>query len=311
MPCFNLKTVCAFLLSFAACLPAFADPQVLDGAKIEAVTGLKGAADAAEKVFKVTQPRTDVKIVVDGNAFPPFMGLTSWAAFKSGGKAEAMVMGDLVLFEDEVNPVLSALLESGVEVTAIHNHFFFTSPQVYFMHIGGEGTVDQLAKGVRAALDKVKEIRGKAAEPAKGFGFQLIAATSSISAEVIEKTIGAKAQAKDGMAKVVIGRTVTMPCNCEVGAAMGVNTWAAFAGRDDHAIVCGDFAMTAEEVQPVLKAIRKAGINVVALHSHMSAEKPALYFMHYWGVGPAQILAAGFKSALDAQAAAAKPTAAK
>lgn len=125
---------------------------LLDYSRIEQLTGLKGAWNAAEGVFKVTQPRSDLPVKVDGWTMPPFMGLTTWAAFTAGTKAEAMVAGDLVLFEDEVNPVMSALLEAGLSVTALHNHFFFDDPKVYFMHLGGEGTLEQLAGGVKAAV---------------------------------------------------------------------------------------------------------------------------------------------------------------
>src|SRR6187399_1554073 len=139
----------------AAC--AIAAP--LDTAKIESVTGLKGTLNEAERVFKVSAPRTDVKIAVDGWTMPPFMGLTTWAAFTPGVKAEVMVAGDLVLFEDEVNAAMSAALDGGLNVTALHNHFFADEPKVYFMHIGGEGTLEGAAKAVKAALDAVKTVR--------------------------------------------------------------------------------------------------------------------------------------------------------
>src|SRR5688500_14620743 len=142
----------------------------LDTNRIEQITGLKGTWNAEEGVFKVSQPRTDVSVNVDEWKMPPFMGLTSWAAFLPGKKEDAMVMGDLVLFEDEVNPVMSAAFENGLEVTALHNHFFYASPQVYFMHIGGEGTVEKLANGVMAALAKLKEIRTANPQPVKSFG---------------------------------------------------------------------------------------------------------------------------------------------
>src|SRR6266487_5505402 len=135
-----------------------------DGAKIERLTGLKGAFNEQENVFKVSAPRADVRVAVDEWVMPPFMGLTSWAAFTPGKAADVMVMGDLVLFQDEVNPVMSAALDAGLEVTALHNHFFFDEPKVYFMHIGGEGTVEKLANGVKLALAKQKEVR--AAKPA-------------------------------------------------------------------------------------------------------------------------------------------------
>lgn len=273
----------------------------LDTARIEEITGLKGTLIEQEGVFKVTSPRTDAKVAVDGWTMPPFMGLTTWASFHAGHKARAMVMGDLVLFQDEVNPVMSELLDSGLEVTALHNHFFFDDPKVYFMHIGGEASAESLAKGVRRALDKVKAIRAKAATPASGFGAPALPQASAITGKPIEDLLGVKGQATSGMFKVVIGRTAKAAGGHDVTKEMGVNTWAAFAGSDDNAVVDGDFAMLEAELQGVLKALRKADINVVAIHHHMAGETPRFLFLHYWGRGTAGALARGLKAALDTQ----------
>ena len=281
---------------------AFAQGRKLDTARIEEVTGLKGTFTEQEGVFKVTSPRADRKVAVDGWTMPPFMGLTSWAGFQAGQSGKSMVMGDLVLFQDEVNPVLSELLDSGLEVSALHNHFFFDDPKVYFMHIGGEAPAEQLAKGVRRALDKVKEIRTKAPVPGSGFGGTPLPPTSSITAKTVEDALGLKGQAKDGMLKVVIGRTAKAACGCEITKEMGVNTWAAFAGSDDNAVVDGDFAMLETELQGVLKALRKADINIVAIHHHMAGETPRYLFLHYWGRGRVEALTRGLKAALDRQA---------
>src|SRR5213594_1490970 len=205
-------------------LPLLAAETQLDTNLIQKLTGLSGKMNAEEGVFKVMSPRNDVKVSVDQWQMPSFMGLTSWAAFKPGMKEDAMVMGDLVLFQDEVNPVMSAALENGLSVTALHNHFFFDEPKVYFMHIGGEGTVEKLASGVRQALDTVKEIRAAAAQPDSHFGGPLIPTASSISAPAIEDILGVKGQSKEGMFKAVTGRSAKMPCGCEVGKEMGVNT---------------------------------------------------------------------------------------
>jgi hypothetical protein len=278
--------------------------EKLNTAGIEQITGLKGALNTNEGVFKVTAPRNDVKITVDGWTMPPFMGLTSWAAFSEGKQEEAMVMGDLVLFQDEVNPVMSAALDSGLSVTALHNHFFFDEPKVYFMHIGGEGEASKLAGGVRKALDKVKEIRTANPQPLTKFGGTPVPPGNAVSGRIIEDILGVKGQDKDGMFKVVIGRTVKMPCGCEMGKEMGVNTWAAFAGTDDNAVVDGDFAVVENELQPVLKSLRAEGINIVAIHHHMTTEQPRMLFLHYWGRNKAASLAHSLKKALDAQEAA-------
>jgi hypothetical protein len=273
----------------------------LDTARIEEITGLKGTLIEAEGVFKVTSPRADVKISVDGWTMPPFMGLTSWASFHAGPSGKSMVMGDLVLLQDEVNPVLSELLDAGLEFTALHNHFFFDEPKVYFMHIGGEAATEQLAKGVRRALDKVKEVRTKLPAPASGFGALPLPQTSAITGKTVEDALGAKGQANSGMLKVVIGHTASAPGGHEVSKEMGVNTWAAFAGSDDNAVVDGDFAMLETELQGVLKALRKADINIVAIHHHMAGETPRYLFLHYWGRGRVDALTRGLKAALDTQ----------
>src|SRR5215467_14548397 len=253
---------------------ALAQDKTLNTAKIDEFTGLKGKLNEQEHVYKVTSPRTDIKVTVDQWQMPPFMGLTSWAAFMPGMKGEAMVMGDLTLMQDEVNPVMSAALDNGLQVTALHNHFFFDEPKVYFMHIGGEGDTGTLAKGVRAALDTVKGIRANHPEPSKSFGGSPPPAKSSITPETLEKILGAKGESKDGMFKAVFGRSVKMPCGCEASKEMGVNTWAAFAGSDDNAIVDGDFVVLADELQGALKSLRKSGINIVAIHHHMITDEP-------------------------------------
>jgi hypothetical protein len=226
------------------------------------------------------------------------MGLTSWAAFTPGKTAEAMVAGDLVLFEDEVNAAMSAAFENGLNVTALHNHFFADEPKVYFMHIGGEGESVKLAQGVRAALDAVKKIRSAQPEPQRVFGKAFQAAQNAITAGPIDQLLGVKGQSKDGMYKAVIGRVAKMECGCEMGKEMGVNTWAAFAGTDDNAVVCGDFCVLEDELQPVLRKLRAGDINIVAIHHHMTHEQPRYLFLHYWGKGPAEKLAGSLKATL-------------
>jgi hypothetical protein len=271
----------------------------LDTTTVERVTGLKGTWNAQEAVFKVSLPRTDVKVTVDGGSMPPFMGLTSWAAFTETRASNAMVMGDLVLFQDEVNPVMSVALGDGLSVTALHNHFFYDEPKVYFMHIGGEGSASNLATGVRRCLDKVREIRAGNSTPATHFGSP-IPSTNSITVKTVEQIFSVKGQENNGMFKVVIDRKATMH-GVEVGKEMGVNTWAAFAGTDDNAVVDGDFAVHEDELQPVLKSLRGAGINIVAIHHHMTHETPRILFLHFWGRGTTQALAIGIKAALDTQ----------
>ena len=288
----------AFCLAAGANLSAALNDQ--QRAKLDEITGTKGAYTAAEDVHRVSFPRGDVKVTVDRWSMHPFMGLTSWAAFTSGGDSEAIVMGDLVLFEDEVNAVMSAALDNGLEVTALHNHFLFDSPKVMFMHIGGSGAVERLATGVRKAIDGVQKIRSAAPVPASQFPGQAIPEKSLINASSLDGILGVKGQTNNGMYKATIGRQANMHGR-EVGNQMGVNTWAAFAGSDDNAFVDGDFAMLTSELQGVLKALRKAAINIVAIHNHMTHEQPQYVFLHYWGKGPAATLAKGLRSALDTQ----------
>jgi hypothetical protein len=184
-------TACALFLWFGGMMAAGAEAG-LDTAQIESITGLKGALNEKETTFKVSKPRDDVSITVEQAPMAPFMGLTAWAAFTPGMKDGAMVMGDIVLFEDEVNPVMSAALDNGLEVTALHNHFFFDKPKVCFMHIGGEGSVDKLAKGVRAVFDKETEIRTATPQPADSFGVGTVPAKSVIDGQAISQVFGQK-----------------------------------------------------------------------------------------------------------------------
>ena len=287
---------------------ASTEPQPLDTAAIEAATGLKGTLakdNSRADVYKVTQGRTDVPITVEGRKMEPFMGFTSWAAFQAGTSKPAMMAGDLVVFQDEVSPVMDAFFAHGCTVTALHNHFFFEEPKTYFMHFGGEGNAADLAKGFKAALDAVKTVRGKSPQPAAKFDDQSVPTTNSLTAAKLDAIFfpdgKSKGAAQNGMYKATIGRTVKMPCGCEVGNLMGVNTWAGFCGTDESAAVAGDFITFAGELQPVLHALRAAGINVVAIHSHMEGETPAAIFLHYWGKGSADGLARGVKTALEAQ----------
>jgi len=301
------KTLLAVLLGAAPLLLAtghrlLAQGPALDTAAIERATGLKGTMISEENVFKVGKPRADVKVEVDHWAMPPFMGLGSWAAFTPAhGDHQTMVMGDTVLFEDEVNPAMSAALDAGLEVTALHNHFFFDQPKVYFMHIGGTGEAGKLAEGVRKVYDKITEVRAANPAPSKSFSAR-IASPSTISAGPLEAALGLKGQSSQGMFKIVIGRRAAMH-GVPVGKEMGVNTWAAFAGSDEAAVVDGDFAMLENELQPVLRAMRKEGINIVAIHQHMTHEQPRYLFLHYWGKGKAVDLAQSLKRVLEAQAA--------
>lgn len=274
--------------------PAAAKADTL--AKIESLTDAKGEFIEKEGVYKVGFPRSDLKVNVSGVKMSPAMGLGVWASFKTDGNT-AIVMGDTVMTDDQVNLVLSAALENGLEVTAIHNHFFWEDPRIIFMHIGGHGDLDKLASGVGKVFSKIKETAGGKGE--RPFA-EIDPANTTLGPKKIEEILGVKGIMAGGAYKVVIGRKTAMH-NVEVGNSMGVNTWAAFAGSDDKAVVDGDFVMLESEVQGVLKALRASGINIVALHNHMLMESPRMVFLHFWGIGSTESLAKGLKAALDTQ----------
>lgn len=266
----------------------------LNTARIEELTGAKGKLDEKEGTFKVSVPRSDLDVRSAGVRMTPPMGLTSWASFKRVGQ-HTMVMGDMVLLEDQVNPVMSAALDNGLEVTALHNHFFWDTPKVMFMHIGGMGSEEGLATAVGRVYAKIKETSdGKGETPHA----DIDPAKTSLDPAKIEAVLHWKGDLKDGVYKVVVGRTTRMHGGV-MGSTMGVNTWAAFAGSDDQAVVDGDFAMLESELQPVLKALRGAGIAIVAIHQHMTGESPRIIFLHYWGLGSTVSLATGVRAALD------------
>ena len=278
-----------------ACSAALAAVPPLNTARIEELTGAKGKLDGSEGVFKVSLPRTDLHLTVDGVRMTPPMGLTCWAAFKRVG-AHTVVMGDQVLLEAQVDPVMDVALANGLQVTALHNHFLGDTPQVMFLHVGGMGDEERLASAIGKVFAKIREAPSVPARPPA----PIDPAKSTLDPSKIEAVLQRKGELASGVYKVTIGRTTDMAGHA-MGSAMGVNTWAAFAGSDAEAVVDGDFAMAEREVQGVLKALRHAGIRIVALHNHMIGETPRIVFLHFWGRGPTVDLARGLKAALDTQ----------
>lgn len=300
------KLALSGILSTFALVTALAAAQQGDRRLDADAIGRAAATKATttdDGVVRIGWARDDVKVTVDGMPLKPFAGLGSWAAF-APTEHGAMVMGDTVVFQDEVSPAMDAAFANGLEVSALHNHFFYDEPKVYFMHIGGQGEPEELAAGVKAVWDAIKRVRAERGTPADTFPGEA-PRHGTIDAAKIERIIGHEGQSQDGMVKITIGREASMH-GTTFGGSMGLTTWAAFSGSDELAAIDGDFAMTAREVQPVLRALRKAGIHVVALHNHMIGEEPAYYFTHFWGKGPAEELARGFRAALDAQAAASR-----
>jgi hypothetical protein len=298
----SLGFLTAIALAAVAPTIAAAD-EGLSAQRIGGAAGVK-ATTTDDGVVRIAWARNDVPVKVDGMPLKPFAGLGSWAAFTRAPHG-AMVMGDTVVFEDEVTPAMDAAFAAGLEVTGLHNHFFFDEPKVYFMHVGGMGEPEKLAASIKGVWDAIKKVRAASPRPAVGFE-EIGPEADSIAPKTIEGILGHKAQTQDGVVKVTIGRQGAMH-GVKVGGSMGLTTWAAFSGGDAHAVVDGDFIMTGAEVQAVLRALRKSGLHIVALHNHMVGEEPAFYFTHFWGKGPAEELAKGIRSALDAQAAAARP----
>jgi hypothetical protein len=281
--------------SLAVCLAiSYAEEGGLDTARIEKLTGFKGSYDAKEGVFTVRYPRNDLDVNAGGIHITAPFGLTAWAAFTRTG-SHVTVMGDMVMLEDQVNPVMSVALDSGLQVTALHNHFFSESPRVMFMHIGGMGAEEELARAVGKVFAKIKDTAGARGETLR---VQIDPAKTTLNPDPIAEILGVKGDLAKGVYKVTVGRTTSMNGH-DMGKSMGVNSWAAFSGSDDRAVVAGDLAMHEDELQSVLKMLRADRINIVAIHNHMTGESPRIVFLHYWGVGTTRDLATGVKAAFD------------
>lgn len=290
----SLVLLCVLLIGPVAAQEETSQPVSLDAARIEQLTGMKGNFDPSKTVFKVMMPRADLKVTVAGVHMTPPMGLTSWAGFMKSGVV-TMVMGDMVLLEDQVAPVMDIALANDLEITALHNHFLWDNPRVMFMHIEGKGDQALFATAVGKVFAKIKETSGgKGVIPR----IKIDTAKSKLSADKIDAEFDVKGEISGGVYKATWGRTAQLH-ETQVDGAIGVNTWAAFAGSDDKAVVDGDFVVHEDELQPVLKALRAANIHVVAIHQHMIGEQPRMIFLHYWGQGSTTDLAKGIKTALD------------
>ncbi len=259
------------------------------------LTALGRAGDFKDGVLKVNIPRSDLKVTIAQRPAPTPFGFGGWVALTKGTGDMDVMMGDLVLTEDEVNPVMSAILDNGLEVTALHNHFFREQPRIFYMHVHGMGTASDLARRLQPALALIP----KPAAPPAGSA-PPPAATPALNTAALAKTIGHEGEQSGAVYKITIGRSdlALVEHGAKINARMGLNTWAAFAGTDNDAMVAGDVAMLAAEVTAVLKALRSHGIDVVAIHHHMTGTSPTIFFVHYYGTGPAGTLAEGVQAAV-------------
>ena len=268
--------------------------QEMPGDYLEVLKSLDRTGDFKAGVLKVNIPRSDLKISIQGVATPTPFGFGGWVALTKGTDGVDVMMGDLVLLQDEVNPVLSALLDNGIDVTALHNHFFWDDPHVFYMHVHGLGKAADLVRRVKPGLDLIGHVTPPVLAPVSGTG-------AALNTEKLAKIVGHAGDQSGAVYKITVGRDdlAMKDHGAAINARMGLNTWAAFFGTQDDAVVAGDIAMLENEVTPVLKALRKNGIDIVAIHHHMTEDRPVVIFLHYWGRGSAQKLATAFKAALD------------
>ncbi len=266
----------------------------------EALKVLGRAGDYKDGVLKVNIPRNDLHVSVAGVATPTPFGFGGWVAFAKGDAGMEVMMGDLVLLAEEVNPVLTVLLDKELEATALHNHFFWEEPRLFYLHIHGHGKAADLAAKVKPALDLIGHV-APASTPVASPAPRPATPVGKLDTARITKLAGHEGEQSGLVYKITVGRDdlKVREMGATINARMGLNSWATFLGTDESAAVAGDVAMLESEVTPVLQALRKNGLDVVAIHHHMLGTRPVIIFLHYWGHGPAAKLAMGFRAALD------------
>lgn len=271
--------------------PSLAQPQSANWAAVDQALGRPGSTQA-DGVRRYGFPRSDLHVTLDGIAIKPALALGGWLAFEPM-RSNAMVMGDLVLTQDEVNPVMSELLKGGIQVTAVHNHLLRSSPMTIYMHVEGRGDPARLAATLHAAL--ALSHTPPAASPAA------TAAALDLDTAAMDRIMGRQGNANGGVYQFTFPRAEKIiDDGMPVGASMGTGTGINFQPIDGGRVATtGDFVLLGSEVDPVTRALRSANIQITALHSHMIGEQPTIYFMHFWGVGPAAQLAAGLRAAVD------------
>jgi hypothetical protein len=292
------RLVCSLLSIGAVLAGARASAQDMPADYSGVLTTLAKTGDFKDGVLKVNIPRGDLHVTIGKRPAPAPFGFGGWVALTRGAGGLDVMMGDLVLTEDEVNPVMSALLENGLDVTALHNHFFWEQPRIFYLHVHGMGAPADLARRVKPAVDLIDQAirRDAAAAPVSPR-----ALTGTLDSAALGKIVGHQGEQNGPVYKITIGRPdIDLRAHgAVINSRMGLNTWAAFTGSDADAMVAGDVAMLEQEVTPVLKALRASGLNIVAIHHHMTDVKPVVIFLHYYGSGPAVRLAEGVRAAVD------------
>ena len=294
---FMAVSLVAAAVVVAVPIPAAAQAMPAEYQQVLSTLGKRG--DFKDNVLKVNIPRSDVNVTVAGVATPTPFGFGGWVAMTKGTDGQQVLMGDLVLLQDEVNPVMSALLDHGLDVTALHNHFFWDEPRMFYMHVHGHGTAADLAQRLKPALDLIGT--SSATSPSPTPSAPAPAPQDALDTARLDQIVGAHGEQTGAVYKFTIPRSdlKVTEHGASINARMGLSTWAAFVGTSEKAAIAGDVAMLESEVTPVLKALRGAGLDVVAIHHHMTVDRPMIIFLHYWGTGPADTLAKGFKAAVN------------
>jgi hypothetical protein len=267
---------------------------------IDSAIGKKGSLVQDQAVYTVALPRADLKVTVQGDPVPTAFGFGGWVSFKRTVHGKSTVlMSDTVLLPEEVNGVISAAQANGLDVSAIHNHFFYEEPRIVYMHLHGVGETADLARRYAAAIRPTRLF--PANQPPAG------PAPARTGREIfdipaLDRITGQTGTVNGPTYKYTVGRAdlTVMAMGAEITAAIGLNSWASFAGSMERAHIAGDIAMLEPEVNPVIAALRQHRLEVVAVHHHMIGEEPRIIFLHYFGTGPAAELAGGFRAALDA-----------
>ena len=296
------NTTCSWLAAAALAAAVLAAPaagraQTIPSDYQAVLTTLGRSGDFKDNVLKVNIPRSDLRVTIRQRPAPTPFGFGGWVSFTKAADGTEVMMGDLVLTEDEVNPVMSAVLKQGLQVTALHNHFFWEQPRIFYMHVHGMGRAADIATRLKPAIDVINQAIERAGAPAPAAS----PGAPALDGAALAKIVGHDGEQNGPVYKITIGRPDIdlREHGAAINARMGLNTWAAFSGTPGDAMVAGDVAMLESELPKVLCSLRANNIDVVAIHHHMTDVKPMVVFLHYFGTGPAETLAKAVRAAVD------------